>query len=130
MSKRRTSDELHSAARTARNIEAVRASEDFGCRLAREVCGIDEQRSHLIVPPAPLVAQQRQVLTTLVEEWFVMTVDERKRMLVGIFDSITASAEGIDRLEPCEDWRPKVIAAISRPVRCQQSGRRGSIARK
>lgn len=55
---------------------------------------IEEQRSHLIVPPAPLFVQQRQVLTTLVDEWFVMTVDERKRMLTGIFDSIAASAEG------------------------------------
>ena len=33
-----------------------------------------------------------------------MTADERKRMLAAIFDTITASAEGVNRLEPCEDW--------------------------
>ena len=38
-------------------------------------------------------------------------------MLTGIFESITASSDGVDRLEPCEDWRPYVIAAIPRPVR-------------
>ena len=56
--------------------------------------------------PAPLFAQQQQVLTTLVDEWDTMTADERKRMLADIFDSVTASADGVDRLEPCEDWRP------------------------
>ena len=45
-----------------------------------------------------------------------MTADERKRMLADIFDSVTASAEGVDRLEPCEDWRPYVVAAIPKPV--------------
>jgi hypothetical protein len=45
-----------------------------------------------------------------------MTTDERKRVLAGIFDSITASAEGVDRLEPCEDWRPYVVAAIPKAV--------------
>jgi hypothetical protein len=47
--------------------------------------------------------QKRQVLTALVEEWDGMTADKRKRMLAAIFDSVTASAEGVDRLEPCED---------------------------
>ena len=37
-------------------------------------------------------------------------------MLAAIFDSVTATAEGVDRPEPCEDWRPFVIAAISEPV--------------
>jgi hypothetical protein len=44
------------------------------------------------------------------------TADERKRMLAAIFDSITASAEGVNRLEPCEAWRPYVVAAIPQPV--------------
>lgn len=81
-------------------------------------CGeIDEQRAHLTAgPPAPLFQQQQQTLTTLVEEWAGMTNDERKRMLAAIFHSITASAEGVQRLEPCEQWRPYVIAAIPRPV--------------
>ena len=38
-------------------------------------------------------------------------------MLAAIFDSITANAEGVDRLEPCEDWRPYIVAAIPKPVR-------------
>jgi hypothetical protein len=37
-------------------------------------------------------------------------------MLAAIFDNVTASAEGVDRLEPCEDWRPYVVAAIPKPV--------------
>jgi hypothetical protein len=45
-------------------------------------------------------------LTTLVQKWDAVLADERKRMLAAIFDSVTASAEGVDRLEPCEDWRP------------------------
>ena len=45
-----------------------------------------------------------------------MTTDERKRVLAGIFDGITAGAEGVDRLEPCEDWRPYVVAAIPTAV--------------
>ena len=56
------------------------------------------------------------MLTSLVDEWDGMTADERKRMLATIFDSVTASAEGVDRLEPCEDWRPYLIAAIPKPV--------------
>ena len=46
-----------------------------------------------------------------------MTADERKRMLAAIFDSMTASAEGVNRLEPSEDWRPYIVAAIPNPVR-------------
>jgi hypothetical protein len=56
-------------------------------------------------------------LSTLVDKWEAMTVDERKRMLAGIFDSATASADGVDRLEPCEDWRPYIAAAVPSPVR-------------
>jgi hypothetical protein len=39
-----------------------------------------------------------------------------KASSAGIFDTITASAEGVDRLEPCEDWRPFMVAAIPKPV--------------
>ena len=45
-----------------------------------------------------------------------MTADERKRMLAAIFDRITAGADGVDRLEPCEEWKPYVAAAIPKPV--------------
>ena len=45
-----------------------------------------------------------------------MTIDQRKAMLAAIFDYIKVSADGIDHLEPCEDWRPYVIAAIPQPV--------------
>ena len=61
-----------------------------------------------------------------------MNADERKRMLAAIFDGITANAEGVDRLEPCEDWRPYVVAAIPKRVAvlddggCHRSGRRDS----
>jgi hypothetical protein len=79
----------------------------------------------------------RAVLTTLVEEWATMNADDRKRMLAAIFDSITANAEGVDRLEPCEDWRPYIVAAIPKPVKvapdddggCHRSGRRDSSPR-
>ena len=53
---------------------------------------------------------------TLVDEWDTMTNDERKRMFAAIFDSVTAGAKGVTRLEPCGDWQPYVIAAIPRPV--------------
>ncbi len=46
-------------------------------------------------------------------------------MLAAIFDSITASPEGIDRLDPCEDWRPYLIAAIPRPVRLSTERKTG-----
>jgi hypothetical protein len=36
-----------------------------------------------------------------------------------IFDSITATAQGVDRLEPCPDWKPYVAAAIPKPVKCR-----------
>jgi len=77
---------------------------------------IENQRTRMATPPAPLFAQQQQVLKTLVDEWDTMTADERKRMLGAIFDTITASADGVDRLEPCEDWRPYIVAAIPKPV--------------
>ena len=87
-----------------------RAEYDEKCR------EIEDQRSRMAAPPAPLFAQQQQVLTTLVDEWDAMTADERKRMLAAIFDRVTASAEGVERLEPCEDWKPYVAAAIPKPV--------------
>jgi hypothetical protein len=64
---------------------------------------------------AQVFTQQQSVLTTLVDKWDAMTADERKQMLAAIFDSITAGAEGVDRLEPCEDWRPYFVAAIPKP---------------
>jgi len=45
-----------------------------------------------------------------------MTASERKQMLAAIFDSVTASVDGVDRLEPCENRRRYVIAAIPKPV--------------
>ena len=84
----------------------------------REWGAIQEQRATLTnAAPVPLFAAQQNVLKTLVDEWATMTADERKRMLAAIFDTVTASAEGVDRLEPCEDWRPDVLAAIPKPVR-------------
>jgi len=78
---------------------------------------IQEERAILAsAAPAPLFAQQQTVLKTLVNEWGGMTADERKRILAAIFDSITASAEGVKRLEPCGSWRPYVVAAIPQPV--------------
>jgi hypothetical protein len=74
-------------------------------------------------------------LTKLVEEWAAMSADERKRLLAAIFHGITANAEGVDRLEPCEDWRPYIVAAIPKPVTVlpdsglHRSGRRGSSTR-
>jgi hypothetical protein len=46
-----------------------------------------------------------------------MSADERKRLLASIFDSVTATAEGVDRLETCADWKPHVVAAIPKPVK-------------
>ena len=73
---------------------------------------IDEQRARLAERPAPLFQQQQSILRSLVDEWDGMTTDERRKVLSGIFDSVTATSDGIDRLEPCEDWRPYVVAAI------------------
>ena len=91
---------------------------------------IEEQRAQLTIRPAPLFTQQQSILTTLVDRWGGMTADERKQTLAGIFDRITASADGVDRLEPCEDWRPFMVAAIPEPVnvigRGERSGRRDS----
>jgi site-specific DNA recombinase len=91
-----------------------RMSEDEWEAECRE---IEAQRARLTAPPAPLFTQQQSVLRTLVDEWDGMAADARKQMLAAIFDSITASVEGVDRLEPCESWRPYVIAAIPKPVR-------------
>ena len=46
-----------------------------------------------------------------------MTAHERKRLLVGIFDTVTATAAGVDRLEVCADWKTYVVAAIPKPVK-------------
>ena len=84
----------------------------------REWQAIQEQRAALTnAAPLPLFTQQQSLLRTLVDEWGGMTADERKRMLTAIFETVTASADGLDRLEPCEDWRPYVVAAIPKPVR-------------
>jgi hypothetical protein len=77
---------------------------------------ISAQRERLKVQPAPLMQQQQSILQTLVDEWDGMTADERKQMLAAIFDTVTADGEGVARLEPCEDWRPYVVAAIPKPV--------------
>jgi hypothetical protein len=45
-----------------------------------------------------------------------MTAEARGQMLAAIFDNITASAEGVNRLEPREDLRPYVVPAIPKPV--------------
>lgn len=37
-------------------------------------------------------------------------------MLAAIFDTVTAGGEGVSRLEPCQDWRPYVVAAIPKAV--------------
>jgi hypothetical protein len=70
------------------------------------------------------------------DEWATITADERKRILAAIFESVTTTADGVDRLEPCEDWRHYVVAAIPKPVkvpndpdRGHRSGRRGSSTR-
>ena len=59
-------------------------------------------------------------MTTLVQVWDALTADEKKRTLAAIFDSITASAEGVNRLEPCESWRPYVIAVIPKPLQMRE----------
>jgi len=60
---------------------------------------------------------QQQVLKTLVEEWDTMNADGPRRILAAIFDSVTASADGVHRLETCENWRRTYLAAaIPRPV--------------
>jgi hypothetical protein len=73
---------------------------------------VDDQRARLAERAAPLFQQQQSILQSLVDEWDGMTTDERRKVLSGIFDSVTATSDGIDRLEPCEDWRPYVVAAI------------------
>ena len=78
---------------------------------------LQRQRTSLAVAPAPLLTQQQGVLRTLVDAWETMPTDTRRQMLAAIFDNITASADGVDRLEPCEDWRPYVVAAIPSEVR-------------
>jgi hypothetical protein len=74
----------------------------------RDWRGIQEERAILAsTAPAPLFSQQQQVLTSLVAEWDEMNTDERKRVLAAVFECITASAEGVDRLEPAKVWRPQ-----------------------
>jgi hypothetical protein len=41
-----------------------------------------------------------------VEEWHAMVADERKRVLAGIFDSITLSAEGWTGWNPARSGGP------------------------
>jgi hypothetical protein len=55
-----------------------------------------------------------------VQKWDAMLADERKRMLAAIFDSIAASADGVNRLEPCDPRRPYVVAAIPQPVEVRE----------
>ncbi len=60
-----------------------------------------------------------------------MTAEERKRMrmLANIFDSVTASAHGVDRLEPCEDWRPYIVAAVPSPCQAGNGAEDGTRTR-
>ena len=48
--------------------------------------------------------------------WPARAVVRAAAGLAAIFDSVTASAEGVDRLEPCEERRPYILAAIPKPV--------------
>jgi hypothetical protein len=66
------------------------------------------------VRPAPLLQQQQSILQTLVDKWEGMDADERKRMLVAIFETVMADGEGVMRLEPCEDWRPCAVVQSRR----------------
>jgi hypothetical protein len=82
----------------------------------REWQAIKDQRATLTVKPSPLFTQQQSILTTLVDAWEGANADEKKQAVARIFDSITGNGEGVDRLEPCEDWRPFMVAAIPKPV--------------
>ena len=46
-----------------------------------------------------------------------MTNDERRRVLGAVFESVARSTpEGVVRMEPAEEWKPYVVAAVPRPV--------------
>ena len=63
--------------------------------------------------PVPLFSRQRQVVSTIVDDWEVMSPDERKRLVALVFVEIHAGAElGVERLRPHDDWLPYMQAVI------------------
>ena len=64
----------------------------------------------------PLITMQRSTLQTLTDQWPKMNESERKRMIVDLFASVTASAAGIARTEMHEEWKPCLAAALPRAV--------------
>ena len=66
---------------------------------------IAAQRARLTAPPAPLFQQRQSVLTKLVDAWDLMTADTGTDAR-GDLRQQHRQRRGVNRLEPCEDWRP------------------------
>lgn len=122
----------------SRGLEHLLANQPRGVRgfhvIARpRVRGREHRVNHFYpVKPSPLFTQQQSILTTLVDAWEGANADEKKHPLAGIFDSITASADGVDRLEPLRRLAalhgrgyPEAGAGLTR-CGCHRSGRRDS----
>jgi len=91
---------------------------------------IDEQKSALSAKRSePVFVRQRTMLSSLVEDWEYLAVDERKAIVGKVFEQITADAEGLDEFVPREAWKDYVRAVV-RPETRESSPTEGGHERK
>src|SRR5439155_24604628 len=72
------------------------------------------------------IQKQHELLSSLVDDWGLMTLDERRRLVSLIVPEIHAGADGIRRLRPHDDWKPYMRAALMADI----AGARNSSERK
>jgi hypothetical protein len=96
-------NEMYELGRVARDDQARRSAE------------LDAQPTDITASaPQPLFVRQRTMLRTLVEDWEHVTLDERKRLIASIFETVTADPTKDVALDctPREGWKAYVRAVI------------------
>ena len=85
---------------------------------------IDEQRTNLKAQrPEPVLVRQRAMLSSLVEDWDEMTIEERRRLIGTVFSEIyPPDAEGRIRALPRDDWKPYMAAVLREPLTVDRWG--------
>ena len=62
--------------------------------------------------PRPVFLRQRTMLRTLVDDWELLTLDERRALVGEIFEEITANETGVEDFLPRESWKQYMRAVV------------------
>ena len=96
----------------------------------RRSAELDAQRTEMTASaPQPLFVRQRTLLRTLVEDWAHVTLDERKRLVASIFETITADEHELD-FAPRESWKAYVRTVIPATKTNESTPSKGGSERK